>query len=37
MAGLISSTVLHPLEVIKIGIIINPMQIPHIEKVNVAK
>lgn len=34
MAGLIVSTILHPLEVIKIGIIINPMKLKSIEKSN---
>lgn len=34
LAGLIVSTILHPLEVIKIGIIINPMKLESIEKTN---
>ncbi|KAL4435331.1 hypothetical protein ABPG74_022814 [Tetrahymena malaccensis] len=37
MSGLIVSTILHPLEVIKIGIIINPMNSEVIQKANFAE
>lgn len=37
IAGLLASTILHPLEVVKIGIIINPMKLASVEQTNPLK